>query len=44
MNNIGKPAQSSQGYLAGDVDGDGMITLEDLQILMKHRGLKAEWK
>lgn len=44
ITNIGKPAQSSQGYIAGDVDNDGQITFDDLQILMEHRGRKVGWK
>lgn len=43
LGNLLAGMQRAESYLLGDIDGDGTIDVKDVQILLEHNGLKADW-
>ncbi len=43
VDNLLAGLESPERYLLGDINGDGKIDPEDLQILLNHQNLKADW-
>jgi len=43
LNNVLAGMQRSENYLLGDIDGNGTIDIKDVQILLEHNGLRANW-
>ena len=35
--------KSLEGYLFGDINTDGQIDVNDVEIILKHKDLKADW-
>ena len=43
FNNLMNSIKTPESYLLGDINTDGAIDVNDLQILMSHKNLKADW-
>ena len=44
LNNLLNSTKSPGGYLLGDINTDGVIDVNDVEILLDHRNLKADWR
>jgi hypothetical protein len=43
FDNLLNTTKSPESYLLGDINTNGVIDINDLQILMSHKNLKADW-